>query len=886
MFGQVVSHYRILQKIGAGGMGVVYMAQDIRLDRVAALKFLPSDLVDDPEAVERFRREAKAASALNHPSICTIYEIGEEGGQLFIAMEFLEGQTLKEVVRGASLELDTTLSLAIEIANGLEAAHGKGIIHRDVKPANLVVTQRGNIKIVDFGLAKVVRRESACLRSGDDQTDVAGNSDLTSPGAAIGTATYMSPEQALGKPLDSRTDVFSFGAVLYEMTTGMVPFAGDTDAAVFDGILHCTPVNPSRLNPRVPVELDRIILKAIEKDPDLRYQTMADLGADLKRLHRDSNPGLIAPRAPTASVAPRISWLRYGLASAGLLALFTGGVWLLQSRASRTPSTTEWQALTNFTDSATEPALSRDGRMLAFIRGAGTFATFGQVYVKLLPDGEPVPLTHDGTQKMSPVFSPDGARVVYSTAFPWDTWSIAVLGGEARRLLPNASGLRWIDQSRILFSEIKFGVHMAIVTAQESRTGQRDVYVPTHERGMAHRSAISPDGKWVLIVEMDNSGWLPCRLVPFDASSRGRQVGPASGACTEAEWSADGKWMYFASDASGTFHIWRQQFGGEAAEQITSGPQEEEGIAVAPDGRSLITSAGQMESEIWLHQGGRERRISSQGYAANPIMSADGKRVFYVRERGENYVRMGFIAGELWMSDLAKDDNQQLLPGLLVTGFDISRDGKRVLYSTESSDKNSEIWMASTEGRFPPRRLSARGDMFPHFGGGDEIYFMEVDRKANYLSRMEEDGSERKRILERPILALMAVSPDGKWACVWGSLPDEESPSGFLLYPIHGGEPVRLCSRCSAAWSWDTRYLYVSPRLMFEDSGRSAAIPFDHGPPRGLSGGSTDFLTSLKGLSGVRFIDHSTVVPGADSATYAFVKLTVHRNLYRVPLSY
>ncbi len=879
----MVSHYRILQRIGEGGMGIVYKAEDLRLERLVALKFLPPDLANDPAAVERFRREAKAASALNHSNICTIYDVGEQDGQTFIAMEFLDGSTLNHVIARVALDIETLIPLAIQITNGLDAAHSQGIVHRDIKPANIFITKRGDAKILDFGLAKLTLSELGSVSLGSRNTIAAGNENLTSPGTTIGTVGYMSPEQALGKALDRRTDLFSLGAVLYEMATGSPPFEGGTSAAIFDRILNRTPLIPSRLNARLPAELNRIILKALERDPEVRYQTAADLRADLKRLKRDSDPEPIISDVHPARSKTQLAWWKYGLAALALLGLVGGSIWLSYFRTPRMSSSAEWLPVTNFTDSATQPALSPDGRMLAFMRGASTFATFGQIYVKLLPDGEPVQLTRDGTQKMSPVFSPDGSQIAYSTAFPWDTWIVPALGGEPRRLLANASGLRWIDQRHILFSEIKSGVHMALVTAQESRSGQRDIYVPPQERGMAHRSAISPDRKWVLLAEMDNSGWLPCRLVPFDGSGRGRPVGPPTGICTEAEWSPDGKWMYFNSDATGSFHIWRQRFNGGPPEQITSGPQQEEGLAIAPDGRSLITSLGDVQREIWLHEANQDRRISSQGLADNPILSGDGKRLFYVRQKGQNYGRLGFLMGELWVADLSTGGTEPLLPGIVVSGFDVSSDGRRLVYSVDTPDKNSEIWLASVDGRFPPRRLSATGDLFPRFGATDDIYFMAAEGKVNYLYRMRGDGTGRQRLYVQPILALLAVSHDGKWACIWRTVSDENSPSGFLLYPIGGGEAINLCNRCGAAWSPNAKYLCVYPRLMAEDTGTSFLIPFEHGPPASFKF-SGDLKTSLKGVPGVRVIAHSTVLPGPDPSTYAFVKSAVHRNLYRIPL--
>jgi serine/threonine protein kinase len=882
-----IGSYKIESQLGEGGMGVVYKALDTKLNRRVAVKLL-SDKLADAAARRRFQREAQTASSLNHPHIVTVYDAGEFEGRQYLVTEYIDGGTLYEWTQSADRTWREIVELLTGVADGLATAHEAKILHRDIKPANILVMKSGYAKLADFGVAKLAEESPGA--TGDAKTLIETFAEQTRTGAVVGTVVYMSPEQAKGKSVDARSDIFSFGVVLYELLAHRRPFDGRNDLETLQNVIHEV---PRPLGEHVPTALRALVEKALKKDPAERYQSMREIVDDLRALTRSTDAQAVSTPAPPISVAPKRESKRarrYLMAAAVMLLVVAVGTWYLLAPKGPVTNPSEFVQLTNFSDYATAPAISPDGTMVAFFRAGSYFLGTGQVYVKLLSSGESKQLTDDPGRKYDPVFTPDGSRVAYTIqntkAQTWETWTVPVLGGSPSRLMQNAAGLSWFAPDRIVFSEVMAGtaLHMGVVTARENRAEEREIYFPSHERAMAHYSYPSPDRHSLLLVEMDRiPSWQRCRLLPMDGSSAGEQVGP-QGACLQAGWSPDGKWMYFNVQVDGATHVWRQRFPKGPSEQITFGPTEEEGLAVAPDGKSLITSIGARQSSVWLKDATGERRLPVEGSASQPIFSADGRRLYYLVKKASSAESI-----ELWVTDLASSKSDPVLMGQTIVEYDISPDQKNVAFTVRTGGV-SAIFMAAMDRGSAPRLITKDGDS-PSFLGATDLLFRQLGEKSSYLARIHTDGTGLSRVMESPILGEDGASPDGEWAVASG-LIDPSKPVGTYAISLKDGSRHPLCNGgCFVKWSRDGKILFLSVqrtpgigRSTLSNAGRTLVIPLPRGleeaaiPAAGFSPGSD------QELAGIRVIRQEQPVPGFDADTYAYTTAEFQGNLFRIPL--
>ncbi|HYI97240.1 MAG TPA: protein kinase [Bryobacteraceae bacterium] len=842
--------YRILSPLGAGGMGEVYQAYDNKLGRTVAIKILPCEFARDRERLARFRREARTLASLNHPNIAAIYELVEESGEAdYLVLEFVDGETLR-----GPLPVEIALDYARQIADALEAAHNKGIIHRDLKPANVKVTPHGQVKVLDFGLAKAIWG----LDADRDLTEVgAALSELSLAGRIAGTPGYMSPEQARGEEVNPRLDIWAFGCLLYELLTGNRAFAGEREPD-----WHALPA-------KTPAKVRDLIRQCLQKDASRRPQSITDVRRTIEQAQHGWNRWRGAA-VVTASIA--------------LIAIGTS-LWLQNHAAISDRS--NWVQLTRLPDPVSQPALSPDGKKLAFVRSSSTYYALGQIYVKELPDGEPVQLTNDSLKKMSPAFSPDGTRIAYTAVdadFNWDTWIVPTQGGEAHRWRRNATGLTWSRPQQVLYSGRRPKGGLGIVVAREDKVTERTVYSPVHDRGMTQRSQASPDGRWVLLAELTGYGnWGRCRVAPMDGSSQGQQVGPPGADCTFGAWSTDGEWMYLTSKAGGLYHIWRQHFPKGQPEQFTSGLTEEEGLAIAPDGRSIVTAVGLQSSSIWIHDPRGDRQISLlEGNAAYPRFTPDGKKLCYrIVKAVPRLVGTNRDPGEVWVADLDSGRSVRLAPGFAPLDYAISFDSQQVVMEAPDSEGTPRIWLAPFDRRSPPRQIPGVQGRSAHFGPSGEIFFRYTDGSSSFLYRVRQDGTGLRKAIEQPINHLAGVSADGRWIQAWATVPGTRD-SAVQMFSLDGGSPILIGSNTALQWSSDGASLWISGGAIADD--RTYIVPLQQGkilPPMPRVGFRSE--QEIASLPGARRID-ATGTPGPSSDVYALQYRTVQRNLYRIPI--
>ena len=845
--GRQFGPYRIVAELGAGGMGEVYRAHDSNLGRDVAIKTLPIMFARDTERLARFHREARTLASLNHPNIAAVYGLEQSEDVDCLVLELVEGETL----RGPQ-PIERALNYARQVADALEAAHSQGIIHRDLKPANIKVTPQGKVKVLDFGLAKAMG--GLDVQEPPQAPATIGACTLT--GHVLGTPGYMSPEQMRGELVDERTDIWAFGCVLYELLAGK---------RAYDALLEHEP-DWRALPAKTPAKIRELLRQCLQKDAARRLSSI-----------QEGRRAIEKPRHAW-------NWQAGGIAVAALGMLAIGAaLWLRDPPA--TSDRSQWIQLTKFPDPVSQPALSRDGRMLAFVRGLRTTYGVGEIYVKKLPDGDPVQLTHDNLRKTAPVFSPDGAKVAYGVVdaqFRWHTWVVPASGGEAHPWLSNASALTWAGPGMLLFAEALHHSAKGIITAREDLTGARDVYVPGNSRGMAEQTRASPDGKWVLVAEMSAYGnWDRCRVVPMDGSSRGRQVGPPGAPCSFAAWSPDGKWMYFTAKPGGLWHIWRQRFPDGEPEQFTSGITEEEGIAIAPDGRSLITAVALETSTLWIHDTRGERQVSIlEGNAADPKFSADGKRLYYRIVKSVEIFGTKRDPGEVWMADLESGRSERVVPDMQALEYDISRDGRQIALAVQSGEGKPKLWLAPTDRSSAPRQITNVEGQNPLFGKDGEIFFRRVEGPSSFVYRIRADGTGLRKLWEAPVFYAGQVAPDGRSIRTWGPHPGYTGVSQVV--PLEGGPPVIIGSNAKLQWSSSGDSLWISAGVV--PDGHSYIVPLPRGEtlPRVPEGGFHS-EEEVAALPGARKLE-AEGAPGPSLNIYAFERHTIQRNLYRIPI--
>ncbi len=779
MVGHAISHYRVIERLGGGGMGVVYRAEDTDLGRFVALKFLPEDLARDPQALERFRREARSASALNHPNICTIYEIGKHDGQYFIVMELLEGKTLRDCILGRPLPNDQLLATAVEIAEGLDAAHAKGITHRDIKPGNIFITERGHAKILDFGLAKVTSDTHSSAASLGAAPTVMSEIHLTSPGTAVGTIAYMSPEQASGEELDPRTDLFSFGAVLYEMATGVPAFSGSTTAKVFDAILNRAAVAPVRLNPALPLKLEEIISKALEKDRKLRYQSAADMSVDLRRLQREiesgrtgAGPAIGASATPTPATTVAVAASppsRAQLASIAAAVLIAVAVLAYALRPSLPPPRiTSYNQIThdgqqkNFFGQVA-PMVLTDGPRLYFQENISGRFVISQVSAG---GGESVPIPTPFANVALNNISPDKSELLIGsfTGYQLDQplWALPVLGGSPRRLtdLTGEDSL-WLPSGELL---VPHAQDLVLI----SSAGSTRKFATTN--GAPYWLRLSPDRRVIRLTVNDPTS-ISLWQVSIDGSNPHPLLPGWNGATGAANgnWTPDGSYFLFQATRNGRSDIWAIREKADALHKVshepvplTSGPISFYSPQPSLDGKRIFVVGEQPRAELVRYDAKSGQFVPYLGgiSAGEVSFSRDGQWLAYVSSPD----------GILWRSRIDGSEKLQLTSAPLFAARPRwSPDAKQIAFLDVAPGMNAQVYLVPAAGGVP-RQLAAghyelvRLDWSPD---GRSILFDDTAGPFGMTQRalysLDLKTSKVSTVLDSSQILWPALSPDGHY---------------------------------------------------------------------------------------------------------------------------